>query len=37
MNILEEKSGSIFAVHQKMEAVCPGQNLRTYQSDYTIP
>ena len=37
MNILEEKSGSMFTDHQKMEVVSPGQNLRTPQSDYTVP
>jgi hypothetical protein len=37
MNVLEEHSLSIFTGSQKMEAVCPDQNLCTHQSDYTVP
>jgi hypothetical protein len=37
MNVLEEHSGSVSTGSQKMEAVCPNQNLGTHQSDYTVP
>jgi hypothetical protein len=33
MNVLEEHSASVSTGHQKMEAVCPDQDLSTHQLD----
>jgi len=37
MNILEEYSESVFTGDQKVDSLCPDQNLGIHQADYTVP